>query len=151
MVYNPAKDDYVYDESLSLEENQENLHARVKYLYQWAQDNWKHSIHAPSMEARAQYLESYSYSDELEDVDESYYMDPTESMLEDHMPAILDYWLETGKWVNCENYHNSTYEWMLWAVGHEYYNTQCLVKEWLDENPWYDHREEILKIMGWEE
>ena len=151
MSYDFTKDDYEYDSNLSVEENQNNLRDRIKYLYQWAQDNWNHSIHAPSMEARAQYLESYSYSDELEDVDESYYMDPTESMLEEHFPMILDHWLETGKWINCENYHNTTYEWMLWAVGHDYSNTQCVVKEWLDKNPWYDNKEEILKIMEWEE
>ncbi len=146
MTYDPKKDDYEWQEDLSEDENLRNLENRYQFLYQRSKELWSHSIHAPGCEARAQYLESVSFSD-VESIRECDEMDAwhiTESMMEDHMYVILEEWIYYGS--PAEAYKKGVYQWMLWATGFQLYDTYEIVVKWLDEND-YDQRNDIMEMM----
>ena len=156
MTYDATKDDYEYFPELSLEQNQENLEARWRYLYQWAKDNWGHSCHAAGAEARAQYLESCPDDEEtLQTIDENDGWAWVESLLEDYgMVDIMNSWIERGSMYPSEStYGANGYEWMLDAVGYDIPGTVFYVQEWL-ENPYtfYERKDDIRALLakeGW--
>ena len=150
MVYDPVKDDYEYDESLSADENRDNMKARYNHLYQWAKDNWGSSCHAGGCEARAQWLESCSYNDDDQlDVDENYGWDYVKDLLDDYaMVDILDQMVVDGSIYPPEErcgYGKNGYGWMLDAVGYDIPGCMDYIYTWLDENDY--HKAEEMKAI----
>ena len=154
MVYDPTKDDYGYDEELTLEENRENLRARSKYLYKWASDNAL-SCHAAGAEARAQYLESCEdYDDEsMKCIEENDGWAWVEGHLEDYaMVDTMNAWVEQGT-----IYAKSSYGWMLDAVGYDIPGCMDYVRTWCDQNDWYHNMDALKAVLAkdwydmWEE
>ena len=160
MVYDSVKDDYEYDESLSADENRDNMRARMNHLYQWAKDNWGTSCHAGGCEARAQYLESCIYNDDDDlDVDERDGWDWVKSHLEDYaMNDIMDEWVKNNSiYPESTEYGGNGYGWMLDAVGYDIPHTMMYVRNWLDDNEWYHQMDAVKAVIAkdyydmWEE
>ena len=143
MSYNPVKDDYEYNPELTADENRANMVARSQHLYQWAKDNWGYSCHAAGCEARAQWLESCSYNDDDQlDVNENDGWSWVEAQLDDYaMVDILDAMVEQ-KTISAE----CSYGWMLDAVGYDTPGCMDYLKQWLDDNGYYqlDELKEVL-------
>ena len=151
MTYDP-KTDYAYDESLTPDENRDNLRARYTYLYKWARDNWTTSCHAGGAEARAQYLECCSWNDDDQlDVDEIDGWDLVEGWLEDYaMVEILDDMIEDGSIYLPEEkrgYGQNGYGWMLAAVGYDINGSMDYIKRYLDKYD-YDRADEVKAIIA---
>lgn len=148
MSYDPTWMNYEYDEDISLEENQKNLRDRSSHLYRWAKDNWKSSCHAAGCEAVAQYLESCP-SETEEDLGWILESDGwvwAEGQLESYaMVEIMDAWVEAGTM-----YTESSYGWMLDAVGYDIPGVMEYVKEWCDSlaGKWYPKMDELKAIIA---
>ena len=160
MVYDSVKDDYEYDESLSADENRDNMRARMYHLYQWAKENWGTSCHAGGAEARAQYLESCSYNDDDGlDVNENDGWDYVQAHLDDYaMVDIMNGWVERGSiYPETKEYGGNGYEWMLDAVGYDIPHIMMYVRNWLDDNEWYEKSDDVKTLIAkdyydmWEE
>lgn len=140
-MYDPTKDDYEYDSSLTADENRANLEARMNHLYEWARENPK-SLHAAGCEARAQWLESCSYNDDDQlDVDENDGWQWVEAQLEDYaMVEILDTMVEKNSYSA-----QSGYSWMLDAVGYDIPGCMDYIYQYLEN---YDyHQEDKVKAV----
>ena len=145
-MYDATKDDWEWDETLSDDENVENLEKRTSYLYQWSKDNWEHSIHAPGAECRAQHLDSIQQMnvEDMRCTDEMEAWCVTEDLMESQMWDILEEWHYYGSPENA--YMEGGYQWMLWATGFQIYDTYEIVVKWLEEND-YDRRNDIMEMM----
>ena len=151
MVYDPVNDDYEYDESLSADDNRDNMRARMYHLYQWAKDNWGYSCHAGGCEARAQYLEACIYNDDDDlDVDEMDAYNWVESLLDDYaMRETMDEWVERGSiYPKSREYGGNGYGWMLDAVGYDIPHIMMYVKKWCDDNEWYDSMDALKAVIA---
>ena len=163
MTYDPKKDTYEYDENLSLEENHMNMSARMSYLYDRAKElHSYYDCHWSGCEARAQYLESRLYDDDLEGMDEMDGWDFVEGHLEDYaMKDIMDSWVERGTiYPESKVYGGNGYEWMLESAGWDIPGVMEYVKNWCDntlDGKWYEKMDELKAIIAkdyydmWEE
>ena len=152
MSYDPTKDDYEYNPELTADENRANMVARYEHLYQWAKDNWGYSCHAAGAEARAQYLEMCVCNDDDNlDVDEDYGWEVVKEWLDEYaMVEILDQMVEDGSIYPPEErrgYGNNGYGWMLDAVGYDIPGCMDYLKEWLDNNDYYQ-LDELKKVLA---